>query len=304
MKPTNNNFLPYPVRSLVFIFLSLLLPSLAFGQMGPSAPIERSPALDGSLRPEMNVTTDVIEKLGEMVPADAVFKDDTGRTVSIGDYLNRGRPVILQLGYFECPMLCGLVSKGMVKSLRDIRLDAGAEYDILYVSINPGEVWELAQAKKRNMLRELGRPGDAIGWHLLTGEKEQIDRITSAVGFEYQFIEDIGEYAHAAVLIVLSPEGKITRYLYGVEFDPKVLRLSLIEASDGKVGSTIDRILLTCFRFNHATGKYQAFAVGMLRLGAAITVIVMGAIFLPIWIRAFLRSRANKSSTTKPVPST
>lgn len=234
----------------------------------------------------------VDEKPGAQVPLDAQFKDEEGMPVTVGSLLKPHRPTILWLGYYECPMLCDKMSAGMVKALKDIRLDAGGEYAVVQISINPNEVPLDAKAKKQTYVEQIGRPKDAAGWNLFTGNPDQIAKVADAVGYKFKKVEIEGqtEYAHPAVLMVLSPEGKVTRYLYpkaaeGVEFDSRTMQLSLIEASNGQIGSTVDRILLTCLQYDHKTGKYTWVAVNLLKLGAGITVLIMAAVLVPLWIR-------------------
>jgi protein SCO1 len=233
-------------------------------------------------------------KLNTFVPKDLAFNDEDGNPVTIGSYLDKGRPIILWIGYFECPMLCDRMSGGMVRAVRSMKLDGATEYAILNVSVNPDEVPGIAKQKKENYLKELGQPGQAAGWNLLTGSPAAIEGLTESVGYKYKAVEIAGEteYAHPAVLIILSPEGQVSRYLYpdqesaGVEFSPQTMRLSLIEASQGRVGSTIDRFLLTCLRFDQHTGKYTKNVQAIMRYAGGATVLLMAAVFVPLWVRS------------------
>ena len=278
----------------------LLCPALVVAQMGPASPSQPPAAMSGQatsleIKPP-NATID--ERLGHFVPADALFTDETGRVLRLGDYLNKGRPIVLQLGYFDCPMLCDVINAEMVSSLRQVKLDVGREYVVLSVSIDPNESWQKAYNQKNQYLKDLGKPGEAIGWHLLTGTNESIASLTDAVGFRYEWVEEVKEWAHPAALIILAPDGKVTRYIYGVNYPPEVMRLSLVEASDGKIGSIMDRIILTCFRFNHATGKYQLVAWRALQIAAGITVAVMALFTLPVWIRSIREARRRRTGAT------
>lgn len=234
----------------------------------------------------------VDEKPGAQLPLDAQVHDEDGDTITLGSLLKPNRPNILWLGYYECPMLCDKMSAGMVQAVKDIRLDAGTEFAVIQLSINPSEVPADAKAKKQTYLEKIGRPGIATGWNLLTANPEPIAEVANAVGYKFKKVEVEGEtqYAHPAVLVILSPEGKVTRYLYpkaaeGVQFDDRTMQLSLIEASNGTIGSTIDRILLTCLHYDSKAGKYTWVAVNLMKLGAAITVVVMASILIPFWIR-------------------
>lgn len=239
----------------------------------------------------------VDEKLGAMVPAGLTFVDESGAKVTLGDYLNKDRPVILWMGYYECPMLCDKMSAGMVEAVKHVQLAAGKEFSILNVSIDPNESAGLAKAKKATYLKELGQPGNAAAWNLLTGSPESIHTLADLVGYKFKKIDlkDASEYAHPAVLMVLSPEGKLTRYLYplpaaGVVFDARTMQLSLIEASEGRIGSVVDRVMLTCLQYDAHAGKYTKDVVALMKLGGLVTVVVMGLIFIPLWLKA-ARSR-------------
>lgn len=234
----------------------------------------------------------VDEKPGGQVPLDAVVRNEEGETVTFGSLLKPNRPSILWLGYYECPMLCDKMSAGMVKAVKDIRLDAGTEFAVIQLSINPSEVPADAKTKKETYIEKIGRPGTATGWTLLTGNPEPIAAVANSVGYKFKKVTVEGEtqFAHPAVLVILSPEGKVTRYLYpkageGVEFDDRTMQLSLIEASNGTIGSTVDRILLTCLHYDPTTGKYTWVAVNLMKLAGAITLVIMAVIFIPFWIK-------------------
>jgi protein SCO1/2 len=223
------------------------------------------------------------QKLGGQVPLDAVFEDETGAKVTLGDYFRSAKkPVVLQLGYFECPMLCGIISNGMLNVFEKTTLKIGADYDVISLSFDPTETSQLAALKKKSYMKEYDRPEEAPGWHFLVGDSENIRRLTEAVGFDYRWIDSAQQYSHPAALIILTPDGKISRYLFGVEFDPKAFRLSLVEASDGTIGTVVDDFLLTCFQFDGTTGRYALAAVGFMRVGGAITVVAvaMGLFFM------------------------
>lgn len=285
----------------IFCSITTLVVSaaVAHAQLGPAPPQLMSPALSDDPLENFNAVSDIEEHLGAKIPTDLKFTDETGKPVALAEYLNHDRPVILQLGYFECPMLCSAVSKSMVQSLQKMKLDAGTEYDVLYVSIDPQEKWPLAKLKKEATVKALGEPGAAVGWHLLTGEQPSIDALAQATGFKYSFIHELQEFSHPAVLMVLASDGTITRYLYGTKFDPDTMRLSLVEASNGTIGTIRDRFILNCFRFDHTTGRYQRNAVLLLRVSAALTVVVMSAIFVPLWYRSWRAGKKQLMSERK-----
>ncbi len=219
---------------------------------------------------------DIVEHLGDTIPFDLAFTDDRGKAVTLGDYFAKDRPVILVLGYYRCPMLCNLVFNGITKALPELGLQPGAEYEVINVSINPEETWELAEAKKRTYVLEAGVSGLNPAWHFLVGPAEQSEQLADAVGFKYFWDEKRNEYAHAAVLIILSPDGMISRYLYGIEFKPKDVRLSLVEASDGKIGTTMDRLILACFHYDPEAGSYVLFARNAMTIGGVLTIFALG----------------------------
>ncbi|MDH3628781.1 MAG: SCO family protein [Acidobacteriota bacterium] len=252
----------------------------------------------GEIPPHLR-SVDVDEKLDQLVPLNAQFVDERGRPVQLGDYFEDERPVVLVMAYYRCPMLCSLVLDGLVDVLGDLEGQPGKDYQILTVSIDPTESPTLAQSKRQTYLRALGRPGADEGWHFLTGRKEQIDAVADAIGFRYRYVEDRGEYAHPALLTVLTPEGKISRYLYGVKWEPDTVRLSLVEASNGAIGTTVERILLSCYGYDATEGRYGPVAMKIMRTGGVLTVIVFGLVLISFWLRE--RSGAKR---TPPVPIT
>lgn len=223
------------------------------------------------------------EHLDAKLPLDAQFKDENGKTVRLGDYFDGQRPVLLSLIYFNCPMLCSLVVNGMVDGLKELDWNAGREFTLLTVSFNPLETPALAKLKQQNYLKYYGRPEAAGGWHFLTGDAEAIMRLTQTVGFSYKWNEQRQEYAHAAAIYAVSPQGHLTRYLYGVQFAPQDLKLALLEASEGRLGNTLDRVLLYCFHYDAQSGKYAPAAMNIMRLGGALTVTVLALVLGALW---------------------
>lgn len=223
------------------------------------------------------------QRLGESIPLDLVFRDDAGKTVRLGDYFG-ARPVILTMAYYQCPMLCGLVLDGLAQSLRGLRFDLGEQFVVVTVSVDPHETPAHAALKKRQALRSYARPGAAEGWHFLTGEDASIRQLTQVVGFRYAYDEANGQFAHAAGLAVLTPEGKIARYLYGIEFAPRDVRLALVEAAAGQIGSAIDQVLLFCSRYDPTTGRYGLVIMNVLRLAGLLTVAALGG-FIAVMFR-------------------
>ena len=215
------------------------------------------------------------QRLGETVPLDIPLRDEAGRTVRLGDFFGR-RPVVLTLVYYDCPMLCTLTLNSLSSALSTLSFDIGREFDVVTVSFDPREKPPLAAGKKKGYLSRYGRPGAEAGWHFLTGDREALARLTAAVGFRYQWDEEIRQFAHPAGLVVLTPEGRITRYLYGIEYAPKDLRFSLVEASERKIGTPLDQAMLFCYQYNPATGRYGLLTMRLIRGGAVLTVLALG----------------------------
>ncbi len=224
------------------------------------------------------------QRLGEQIPLDLRFLDESGQEVTLGRYFGQ-RPVILALVYYECPMLCSMVLNGMVSSLRALSFDPGSEFEVLVVSFDPGETPDLAQKAKQIYLNLFDRPGTEAGWHFLTGGDAAIRALTRSVGFRYVYLPEDDQFAHAAGILTLTPEGRVARYHYGVEYAPRDVRLGLVEAADNQIGSMVDQVLLYCFHYDPTTGKYSAAAMNILRLAAASTVIVLGWFLLRQWRR-------------------
>jgi protein SCO1 len=211
------------------------------------------------------------QNLGTQLPLDTRFRDSTGKTVRLGDLL-RERPAVLVLGYYECPNLCGLVWQGLQESLQSLQLRVGRDFDVIALSIAPGEGPELAAAKRESVLKAYGAPGSSVGWYFLTGDEAQIRAVADAAGFRYVYDPEIDQYAHASGVVVMTPAGQVSRYLYGVRFPERDLRLALVESSDGRIGSPVDQLLLLCYHYDPATGRYGLLITNLLRAGGALTV--------------------------------
>lgn len=238
------------------------------------------------------------QRVGAQLPLDLPFTDEQGRQVQLGDYFKQGRPVILDLGYYGCPMLCTLVLNGAVAALRPLSFEPGRDYDLVMVSIDPTETPDLARAKKENYVKDYGRPGAAGGWHFLVGREPDIRRLADAVGFSYRYIPEERQYAHTAALMIVTPEGAVSRYFSGIQIEPRDLRLALTEASSGKIGSALDQVLLFCFHYDPATGKYALAATRMVQAGGVATVLILGAT-LALWRwREYRRRRAARGAVT------
>lgn len=216
----------------------------------------------------------ITQKLGAQVPLDLPFVDESGKEVSLREVM-RGHPVILVPGYYGCPMLCGVVARGLINALLDLRLDVGTDFDVIHYSIDPSESPVLAAEMRRTYLRRYGRPGAAAGWRFLTGRAESSRALSDAIGFGFRYDPSIRQYAHAAGIAILTPEGRVSSYMLGVDFPARPLRLALVDASAEKLGSPADQLLLLCYHYNPVTGRYGMAIMTVLRLGGGATVALL-----------------------------
>jgi len=262
-------------RILIAAFGALLMTLPAFGQ-GMTKGIMSPPA---NVRPPGLLNVGIEQHLDEQIPTDLNFRDETGKPVRLGDYFGK-KPMILNLVYYNCPMLCGEVLAGLESAMRVMKFDVGKEYDVLTVSFDPRETPEMATKKKAEFLKRYGRAGAADGWHFLTGPQDSIDALTKAAGFQYQYDPKTGQFAHATAIALLTPEGKIAQYYYGVEYAPKDLRLGLIQASQNKIGTLADQVLLYCYHYDPNTGKYGAVISRVLQLSALATILGLGTLMV------------------------
>lgn len=248
----------------------------AFGQSGQMTKEEYAKMIE---------EVGIVEKLGDIVPSDIVFTDENGVERPLSHYLEKGRPVLLNLIYFNCPSLCNLILNGVTDAMKDLRWVPGKEFEVLTVSIAHEEGHELAAMKKRSYVNALGKPEAADGWHFLTGSEEAIQQLTEAVGYRFMWSEEANEYLHGSAIIFISDEGKISRYLYGVQFAELDIRNALFDTANGRVGSTLERIALFCFTYDPDSRSYVPYAANIMKLGGAVVLLALG-IFLGIfWIR-------------------
>ena len=262
----------------------------------PGAQTTPSPGLaeggqPASAKPAIVNEIGIDQRIGEHLPLDLPFTDETGRTVRLGDYFGK-RPVILALVYYECPMLCTQVLNGLVSALGVMNFEAGREFDVVAVSFNPKEGPGLASQKKAAYMERYDRPHTAGGWHFLTGSEDSIRRLTSAVGFRYTFDDESKQFAHGAAIQVVTPKGMLARYFYGIEFSARDIRFGLIEASEERIGTPIDDVLLLCYHYDPSSGKYGAAVLGLVRLGGIATVLA----FLGFLVVSLRRERAAEAS--------
>jgi protein SCO1 len=258
---------------LVALAISAWGQGMGRGIMAPAANV-RPPGLND---------VGIEQRLNEQVPANLSFVDESGRPVKLADYFGK-RPIILNLVYYRCPMLCGEVLSGLTSALKPMSLEPGKDFDVLTVSFDPHETPLDATASKAEYLKRYRRAGAERGWHFLTGSQASIDALTKAVGFQYHYDSKIGQFAHTTAIMILTPEGRIAQYYYGVEFSPKDLRLALVQASQNKVGNVVDQILLYCYHYDPASGRYSMMVTRVLQLAALATVVFLGG-FIFIMVR-------------------
>ena len=288
------------IAAAALLLMLAVAPLFAQGARGPimgggimSPPVnQRPPGLE---------FVGIEQHLNAEVPADLEFRDELGNPVKLADYFGHGRPVILNLGYYQCPMLCSELLQGLVGSMKALTFNLGKDFDVLTVSFDPRETTEMAAAKKRDMIKRYGRANADQSWHFLTGKADQINALTKAVGFQYQFDPKTEQYAHAAAIVMLTPDRHISGYFYGVEFSPKDLRLGLVQASQNRIGNIGDQVLLYCYHYDPRTGKYGAVVSNILKLAALGTMLILGT-FMFIMFRADSRSNHGFGHGSGPGP--
>jgi protein SCO1/2 len=260
--------------------VALLASALSLGQSMEPPPDH---IVRADQKPEILKDIGIDQRLDAPLPLDVPLRDEAGRAVRLGDYFGK-RPVVFALVYYNCPMLCTQVLNGLVGALNTLSLDAGRDFDVVAVSFDPRDKPSDAAAKKDAYLTRYKRPNAADGWHFLTGDAAAIERVARAAGFRYKWDEARGQFAHASAIMVATPEGRLARYFYGIEYAPRDLRLGLVEASAGRIGTPVDQVLLYCFHYDPTTGKYGAAVMRMIRIGGLATLAALG-ISLWLWSR-------------------
>jgi protein SCO1/2 len=256
----------------VAALLSLFLFTLAVGVAGQDNAAITPPQLRG---------VGIDQRLNNQVPLDLKFRDETGQTVTLGSYFGK-KPVILSLVYYTCPMLCTMAENGLLNALRDVKFNIGEQYEVVTVSIDPTETPEMALGKKAVYVGLYGRPGSKQGWHFLVGDEPSIRALAQAVGFHYNYIPETKQFAHATGIIVLTPQGKVSRYFYGILYPSRDIRLALVEASNEKIGNPVDAVLLYCCQYDPTTGKYSIIVSRVLRIAGVITLLCMGTLVIAL----------------------
>jgi protein SCO1/2 len=277
---------------LLFPFSFFLLPSLYAQSWGQGPPPRRVPVPAGE-KPRDLEEVRIDQRLNQLLPLDAVFRDENGNQVKLEAYFG-DKPVVLALVYYSCPMLCNQVLNGMTSSLDVLKaFSIGKEFEVVTVSFDPRETPELAREKKETYLKWYKREGAAEGWHFLTGDQPNIDRLTQAAGFYYKWDERGQQFVHASGIMIATADGKLARYFYGIEYAPKDLRLGLIESSAGKIGSPVDQLLLYCYHYDPASGKYGLMVMNLMMIGGALTVVGMIVMVIVFRRRELLARRSN-----------
>ncbi len=282
---------------LVFVsFVSFVSAAPAYSQMAgaPSAGYKRDAGMPASAMPRPLREIGFDQHLGEIVPLNTVFKDEQGRAVALEHYFGR-RPVVLLFAYYDCPMLCTQVINALAIALDVIALEPGKDFEIVTVSFDPRDTPATATAKKAAYMSRYQRPGAAEGWHFLTGDQSSIDRLTRAAGFRYVWDDETRQFAHPTGVVVVTPDGHLARYLFGIEYGPRDLRFALVEASAGKVGSRVDSLLLYCYHYDPMTGRYGLAIMRAIRIAGVATVVTLGS-FIVIMVRKEQHRTAHSES--------
>jgi protein SCO1/2 len=247
-------------------------------------------AENSSTPPQLPGKVGIAQHLNAQLPLNLLLRDESGRVHRLGDYFKSGHPVLLNFVYLRCPMLCSVVLEDLTSALTELKFDVGKEFDVITVSIDPRDMPERAAAKKETIVKRYGRPGAWEGWHFLTAHESAIKTLTGAAGFEYAYDIKTDQFAHGTTLLVITPDGRVSRYLNGFEYKPRDIRLGLVEASQGKIGTVSDTLLLLCFHYDPATGKYSQTAMNVMRAGGVATVVSLAG-FIFIMVRSERKKR-------------
>ena len=292
------------LRVLILSALCVLPTVVCFAQPGmpqPSSPLYGAQPASGQTStglPKALKNVGIDQRLNDQVPLDAVFKDESGRDVTLAQFF-KGKPVVLSLVYYTCPMLCTQVLNGQLGAFRQISFNIGEQYEVVTVSFDPKETPQLASSKKETYIKGYNRAGADAGWHYLTGDEANIQKLTRAVGFRYAWDEQTKQFAHASGIMVLTPQGKIARYFYGIDYPPRDLRLALVEASENKIGNPVDALMLYCYHYDPATGKYGAVVMNIVRVAGVITVALIVGMLLVLRRRSG-RAHSARVSEARP----
>jgi len=283
-------------RNILIAFFSAAIAALA--QPGQPAPVQPTISMqDSHLRPALPGALQGVgidQRLDQQIPLSLTFRDEFGRNVQLSSFFH-GKPVILALVYYRCPMLCTQILNGLESSLKVVSFTPGKDFEVLAVSFDPKDTPELAASKKQLYLRRYGRAGTANGWHFLTGDATNIHGLLDAVGYHVKYDPTTDQWAHASGIMIATPQGRLSRYFYGVEYAPRDMRLGLVEASAEKIGTPVDQILLFCYHYDPATGKYGAVAVGSVRIAGAAFVLIGGGFLAFLFLRESRHKRLRRA---------
>ncbi|MCB0390866.1 MAG: SCO family protein [Bdellovibrionales bacterium] len=227
----------------------------------------------------------ITENLGDQINLGLEFVDDKGEKVTLGKYFDNKRPVILSMVYYNCPSLCNLHMNGLTEALKEIKWTPGKDFQVVAVSMNHNENHNVAGPKKANYVKEYGREDSADGWHFLTGDKNNIDTLADQLGFRFKWLEEEQEFSHASAAMIITPGGQISRYIHGVKFVPSTLKMALLEASNGKIGTIVDQVLMYCFQFDPKKNKYTIYAWRVMQIGGLVMLLVLAIFLAPMWLR-------------------
>lgn len=261
------------------------------------APADRYEVVPEKLK---NATQNVAieDMIGKSIRRDLQFVDSTGKAVQLGDFFKSGKPVVLQMGYFKCPQICDVVSGALIETASKVTdLSIGKDYDFVYVSIDPSDRWTLAQEKKNNYVAAYDRAGSASGMHFLTGSQAHIQALADEIGFKFQKVEDTKDFAHPTMLTILTPDAKVSRYLFGVQYSNATLRMALVESGEGKLGSAVDQLVMLCYHWDSYAGKYTKDWMAIMRFGGAVSVLLLGS-FIGLLFYREMRTRKHKQLLT------
>jgi protein SCO1 len=284
MKKFVDFFAPKAADSLhAWLIAAAIAATIALALLPPSTQAQlQAPVQDIGVRPSLLKEVGIDQKLNQSIPLDLEFRDEHGKPVRLAEYFGQ-KPVILSMVYYNCPMLCTQVLNGLESSLKLIPMDIGKQFNVVTVSIDPTERPVLAEAKQALYTGLYGRPDAAQGWHFLTGDEQQIRQLANALGFRYAYDPDSKQFAHASAIMLLTPEGKISRYFYGIQFQSRDLRLGLVEASEGKIGTPVDQVLLFCYHYDPSTGKYGLLVSRLIQTAGAVTVLAIATLVLVLY---------------------
>lgn len=296
MKRSSENSAVLKLKLLVSLGILIVLASAVFAQKTEhyNSPLYSPKTYDpGQSEGSSNGMPSALKKVGieqnlnSQLPLDAIFKDENGKEVRLGKYFGNGKPVILALVYYECPMLCNEVLNGLTGSLKGVSFDAGKDFDVVAISFDAreNEKPDLTKNKKISYVERYNRPGTADGWHFLTGKQSEIDKVTKAVGFHYNFDERTNQFAHAGGIMMATPEGKLSRYFYGIDYSPKDVKFGIMESSKDRIGNPVEQLYLYCYHYDPSSGKYGFAILNVLRLMGVATLLGLGLMFFIFWRR-------------------